>query len=143
MIFRHSLLASFISLSLLANLYYNSAPSKEMAVNRYYVALIICLISAPFWLARGEAKEKKPDGAQVFQQYCAKCHAGGGNVVKPSSPVAESKQLASLVLFKSYLSAPPGHMPYYQNIVKDPKVLSALYNYCKTLKKKPIKQAMR
>jgi mono/diheme cytochrome c family protein len=111
-------------------------------MKRYSVFLLVCLVASLFLFAPTEARPKKIAGAQLFQQHCAKCHTEGGNIVKPNRPVAESKQLASLVLFKAYLSAPPGHMPYYQNIVKDPKTLSALYNYCKTLKRKPVKQAM-
>lgn len=114
-----------------------------MLVKRNSLPLVVCLVPLLCLFPQVAATPKKVDGARVFQQHCAKCHAEGGNIVKPSRLVAESKHLASLVLFKSYLSSPPGHMPYYQNIVKDPKILSALYNYCKTLKKKPIKQAMR
>lgn len=79
-------------------------------------------------------------GEQTYKQYCASCHAGGGNTVKSNHPVAGSKELATIAKFKSYLSAPPGHMPYYQNVVKDQATLSALFDYCKTLKR-PVKQA--
>lgn len=124
-------------------MYYNDFPGKEITVKRNSVPLMVCLVPSLCLFSPVAAAPKKVDGAQLFQQHCAKCHAEGGNIVKPSRPVAESKQLASLVLFKSYLSSPPGHMPYYQNIVKDPKILSALYNYCKTLKRKTVKQAIR
>lgn len=84
---------------------------------------------------------RKIDGAAVFKQYCASCHAQGGNRVTPSRPVAESKKVANIGIFKEYLSAPPGHMPYYQQVVKDKKTLEALFKYCNGLKRQPIKQA--
>ncbi len=83
----------------------------------------------------------KPNGALLFQQNCASCHAGGDNKVKPSRPIVGSKELSTLANFKSYLSAPPGHMPYYEHVVNDEPTLKALYKYCKELKKPPIKQA--
>ncbi len=88
-----------------------------------------------------EKKARVVDGAAVFKQYCATCHLEGGNSIKPSRPVAESKKVANIGIFKDYLSAPPGHMPYYENLVKDKKTLEALHRYCKSLKRKPIKQA--
>jgi hypothetical protein len=56
------------------------------------------------------------------------------NLVNNAKPVAGSKELRSLALFKAYLAHPPGHMPYYEHLVKDQKVLQALYDYCKSLK---------
>lgn len=82
-------------------------------------------------------------GAQIFQQRCASCHAAGGNSVNEKRPLAGSKELSTIAHFKSYLSAPPGHMPYYQDVVGDEKTLKALYDYCKTLKRRPLKQASR
>jgi mono/diheme cytochrome c family protein len=84
----------------------------------------------------------KVDGEQIFKQHCASCHAGGGNSVKPKHPVSGSKELATLATFKAYLSAPPGHMPYYQDVVGNRRILEALYNYCKNLPKQPIKQVL-
>lgn len=88
-----------------------------------------------------QVKQKKNLGEQVFAQHCASCHADGGNAVKPSHPVAGSKQLATLATFKDYLSEPPGHMPYYEHVVNDRPTLEALYKYCKQLKKPSSKQA--
>lgn len=108
-------------------------------------AIVVCCLVSLVSLAPSEAQEGKPkiiDGKAIFQQQCASCHTAGGNNLKPSAQVAESKQLTSLATFKAYLSVPPGHMPYYQNVVKDQSVLNALYKYCKTLKKQPTKRAM-
>lgn len=81
------------------------------------------------------------DGEQIFAQRCASCHSGGGNDIAEHHPIVGSKQLASVVTFKSYLSQPPGHMPYYKEVVNDKETLQALYKYCKQLKKSPLKQA--
>lgn len=86
--------------------------------------------------------QRKMDGEQIFKQHCASCHAGGGNNIKPKHPVAGSKQLATLATFKAYLSCPPGHMPYYQNVVGNDRILEALYKYCKHLPKQRIKQVL-
>jgi len=103
------------------------------------IAIIYLVTPLPPSTAK-KAQQHEVHGDQVFQQHCASCHAGGGNNVNPKHPVAGSKELSSLATFKSYLSQPPGHMPYYQDIVEDPATLQALYKYCKTLKKESIKQ---
>jgi mono/diheme cytochrome c family protein len=86
-----------------------------------------------------KSMDEKISGKQVFDQHCASCHIGGGNLVKPKYSIAGSKTLATLATFKSYLSAPPGHMPYYQTIVGNQKTLESLYKYCKQLKKRPMR----
>lgn len=84
-------------------------------------------------------KKTAPSGQQLFKQHCESCHPGGGNRIKPGLELAESKQLDNIITFKDYLRRPPGHMPYYQNIVSNKDTLNALYKYCKQLKR-PIKQ---
>lgn len=113
-----------------------------MKRNEITSVVVIAMLASAFApsLAKKEA-DSKPRGERIFQQHCASCHAGGGNSVNPKAPLAESKQLASLATIKAYLSAPPGHMPYYQDVVDNPETLKALYNYCKTLKRQPLKQA--
>lgn len=76
---------------------------------------------------------KRIDGEGVYKQFCSECHAGGGNTIKPSKPVAGSGKLKTLGYFKQYLSSPVGHMPFYKQIVSDKPTLNALYQYCKTL----------
>lgn len=108
----------------------------ERAVLVFIVALPIGIMSPTI-----AKKPAKPiDGKQLFKQNCASCHQDGGNRVNPNHSIAGSKELATLASFKNYLKAPPGHMPYYQHIVKDDAILRALYNYCKTLKKENLKQ---
>jgi mono/diheme cytochrome c family protein len=100
--------------------------------------LVMLLLSSP---AFGNKSERKPNGAKLFAEHCAKCHVGGGNIVKSSHPVAGSQQLSSILKFKAYLSLPPGHMPYYQDIVNNKQKLESLYQYCRTLKEVSPKQA--
>jgi mono/diheme cytochrome c family protein len=98
---------------------------------------LLCLLSMVVLLPSSAKKTNvhhKIDGEQVFQQHCAGCHAGGGNTVKPNRPLAGSKELNSLATFKAYLSIPPGHMPYFKDVVGDRRTLTALWKYCKTLK---------
>lgn len=101
---------------------------------------ITALISGP---ALGKKAHKSVDGAKLFAQYCASCHVGGGNIVKPKRGLAGSKKLENILEFKAYLSSPPGHMPYYHNVVTDKEKLSSLYEYCKsTYKDKVQKQSL-
>lgn len=75
-----------------------------------------------------------PDGADIFKNNCAACHANGGNIVDPKKPLKGSKKLASKAVFKELLSKPAGAMPAFPKIVDDDPSLSALYQYCKSLK---------
>jgi len=75
-----------------------------------------------------------PTGQTIYKQHCFSCHPGGANLVKPSKPVKDSKTLATFATFKAYLSAPLGHMPYYQHLVEDDAALKALYHYCRAFK---------
>lgn len=88
-----------------------------------------------------KAAAPEVDGQKDFKQYCAQCHAAGGNNVNPSKPISGSQKLATLATFKAYLEAPLGHMPVYPHIIKDKVVLQALFKYCKSLSKEPRKQA--
>ena len=106
--------------------------------------VLICLFfAAQFSALIGSASpHKRPvTGEVLFKQYCAECHLGGGNRVHENHPIAGSKNLASIVTFTDYLKSPPGHMPYYQSVVKNQRVLDALYRYCKSLPPPPIKSA--
>ena len=101
----------------------------------------VALFVVAFLPCTAKSEAKKATGAETFKMYCATCHAGGGNKVDPNHPLAGSTQLDSIVRFKDYLSAPPGHMPYYETLVKDKATLEALFKYCKTLKKAPGERA--
>jgi len=106
--------------------------------------VLVLVLSLSIGIVLPTLAKKSPktfDGKQLFQQNCASCHQDGGNKVSPDHPVAGSKELATLASFKNYLKAPPGHMPYYEHIVNDDAILKSLYNYCKNLKKEPLKQA--
>ncbi len=102
------------------------------------IALTISVMFVQPALAEKD-KPKPATGEQIFTQHCASCHTGGGNSVNESKPIVGSKELATIGKFKSYLSNPPGHMPYYQNLVNDRKMLDALHKYCKSIKTVPKK----
>lgn len=87
------------------------------------------------------AAKKAVSGQEVFKQYCVTCHVAGGNIVKPAKSIVDSKRLGTFALFKDYLNSPTGHMPHYQNLCKNDKMLKSLYKYVKTLESIKIKQA--
>lgn len=109
-------------------------------------ALVIALVASSMFFfienfpaAGSKPKATKIAGNVVFKQYCASCHQDGGNITIPGKPVAESKKLSTLAVFKDYLNNPVSHMPYYKNLINDEPTLKALYKYCKTLHKSDIK----
>jgi len=106
-----------------------------------WVSLLLFFICSLLPTSAKKVSKKPVDGKVVFEQHCASCHAGGANKVSPHHPVAGSSKLSNIAVFKSYLSAPPGHMPYYEDVVKDKATLNALYQYCRTLKAPPPNEA--
>jgi mono/diheme cytochrome c family protein len=106
-----------------------------------WVSLLLFCICSLLPTSAKKTSRKPIDGKAVFEQHCASCHAGGANRVNPHRPIAGSSKLSTIAVFKSYLSAPPGHMPYYEDVVKDKETLKALYHYCQTLKATPRSEA--
>lgn len=100
-----------------------------------FVTIAILVAMLPVFA--GNEAAKAPSGQQIFKQHCASCHGSGGNLVRQSKPIAGSAELSSILRFKKYLSSPPGHMPYYQHLVGNEKMVKSLYDYCKTFKKAP------
>ncbi len=88
------------------------------------------------------AAKMPASGEGIFKQSCQSCHPGGSNIVNASKPICGSSKLSTLAIFKAYLQAPVGHMPYYKHIIADKPALEALYKYCKTLKKGALEQAL-
>jgi mono/diheme cytochrome c family protein len=82
----------------------------------------------------GSSVTAAPNGADIFKNNCAACHANGGNIVDPKKPLKGSKKLATKAVFKDLLSKSAGAMPAFPKIVEDDPSLSALYEYCKSLK---------
>lgn len=117
--------------ALLANGSYFMSNNRLSNLCLATLCLSVLLSPAP---ALGKKTEPAPNGEAIFKQSCASCHPGGGNVVKPHSPIAGSAQLITIAVFKAYLKSPLGHMPYYKNIVTDKRTLKALYDYCHSLK---------
>ena len=75
-----------------------------------------------------------PDGSKIYANNCAACHANGGNIVDPKKPVKGSKVLATKQSFKENLLKPKGSMTAFPQIANNDADLSALYEYCKSLK---------
>lgn len=82
----------------------------------------------------GSSVVAAPNGEDLFKNNCAACHVNGGNIVDPKKPLKGSKKLATKAVFKDLLSKPAGAMPAFPKIVADDSSLSALYDYCKSLK---------
>jgi mono/diheme cytochrome c family protein len=95
---------------------------QASAISALYCALLPFSVSAT------------PSGGDIFKNNCAACHASGGNIVDPKKPLKGSKKLANKEMFKDLLSKPAGAMPAFPKIVEDDPSLSALYDYCKSLK---------
>ena len=99
-------------------------------------SMIVFSLSALAGEKESKTKEKKEvTGQQYYQQYCASCHALGGNLAKPKKPIAGSSELKSIATFQKYLEDPPGHMPYFKSVAGNKKTLQKLYEYCRKLKK--------
>jgi mono/diheme cytochrome c family protein len=79
------------------------------------------------------AKAASP-GETLYSTNCAACHDAGHNVINPKKPVIGSKMLAKKETFKSFLLKPTGTMPPAPAIANKDADLTALYDYCKTLK---------
>ena len=74
-------------------------------------------------------------GEKTFGNHCASCHAGGGNVVKPSRSIKGSATLATFATFRAYLNKPIGDMPHYEHLITNELMLRDLYEYTKTFDK--------
>ena len=112
----------------------------RFSTNSAVIVLLMATFSS-FLVTEPGACRKQATGKYLFAQRCASCHSAGGNLVEPARPLKDSKNLSSLQLFEEYLKKPPGHMPYYEDVLKDPVMLKKLYDYCRTLKTLPIQQA--
>lgn len=114
--------------------------SKQLISRRLQTILVMSLVIVAIYASFAPVVSKDSastaSGSDLFKQYCSSCHLDGGNIAKPSKPVAGSKVLRSIALFQKYLEDPPGHMPYYQSVVTDKETVKKLFDYCKKLKKK-------
>jgi mono/diheme cytochrome c family protein len=76
----------------------------------------------------------KSDGAELFAKNCAACHKDGKNIVNAKKPIIGSAQLKDKKTFKSYLLKPTGTMPPSPAIANNDADLTAVFDYCKSLK---------
>ena len=75
-----------------------------------------------------------PDGSKIYADSCNSCHPKGGNILVPKKPVTGSKVLASKKALSDFLLKQNGSMPPYPQIANNDADLTALYEYCKSLK---------
>lgn len=119
-------------------------PIGKTSVNLFAPATCICAIITLLCATTNQSEAKQASnqkGKRVFQQYCSSCHVAGGNIIKPSKAISTSNKLGTLALFQAYLNSPNGHMPHYENLCKDKKMLQSLYQYVRTLESINLKQA--
>ncbi|HEY9712057.1 MAG TPA: cytochrome c [Chroococcales cyanobacterium] len=74
------------------------------------------------------------DGKQLFSKNCAGCHANGKNTMNPKFPIIGSTKLSSKDSFKAFVTKPTPPMPSFAQLAGNDADLTALYDYCKTLK---------
>lgn len=105
---------------------------KQMGINLAALAALTASFALLFNAAT--VANAGPEGSKIFAENCASCHANGGNIVDPKKPVKGSKILASKQTLKDLLLKPKGAMTPFPKIANSDADLSALYDYCKSLK---------
>jgi mono/diheme cytochrome c family protein len=81
------------------------------------------------------ALKSDPD---IFNAYCAGCHAGGGNSVIPNLPLKGSAQLNSFSAFRNFVRNPripngsPGPMPAFSSGQISNQQMRQLYEFVKS-----------
>jgi cytochrome c6 len=108
-------------------------PSTTQLIHGTTVAILIVALGSLASLSTHKALAAS-SGEKLFTANCAACHANGGNIVDPKKPLKGSQKLASKEVFKDLLKKPVGAMPAFANIADSDADLTALYNYCKSLK---------
>ncbi|SRR5579875_2301396 len=97
-------------------------------------ASVVMAAALPVLMPGGASAGPGETGEQIFMKKCAGCHMGGKNTINPKHPIIGSKMLASKQAFKTYISKPVAPMPAFPKIAGNDADLTALYDYCKTLK---------
>jgi mono/diheme cytochrome c family protein len=78
-------------------------------------------------------------GQTIFSNNCQSCHADGGNIVAPNSPLKSSRQLASRDTFVSFIRSPKmpngsaGDMPPFPKDQVDDVQADNLYQYIESM----------
>jgi len=96
--------------------------------------LVIVMLSLSANLSGNQIAKAASTGETLYSTNCAACHKAGGNIINAKKPVIGSPMLAKKQTFKSYLLKPTGSMPPAPAIASNDADLTALYDYCKTLK---------
>lgn len=77
-------------------------------------------------------------GPDIFNAYCAGCHAGGGNSVIPNLPLKGSAQLANFNTFRNFVRNPrmpngaTGPMPAFSTGQISNQQMRQLYQFLKS-----------
>jgi mono/diheme cytochrome c family protein len=107
----------------------SSAPVLSTMAMLGVISLFISVNLAGSQTARAASK-----GQDLFALNCEGCHKAGANVMNPKKPIIGSAKLANKQTFKSFLLKPTGQMPPASAVTGNEADVSALYDYCKTLK---------
>lgn len=99
-----------------------------------FAALAALMAVSTLFFNSGTVASAAPDGSKIFAENCASCHLNGGNIVDPKKPVKGSKSLASKQALKDLLLKSQGAMAPFPKIANSDPDLSALYDYCKSMK---------
>jgi mono/diheme cytochrome c family protein len=77
-------------------------------------------------------------GPDIFNAYCAGCHAGGGNSVTPNLPLKGSPLMENFSTFRSFVRNPrmpngaPGPMPTFSSGQISDQQMGELYQFLKS-----------
>jgi len=77
-------------------------------------------------------------GPDIFNAYCAGCHAGGGNSVIPNLPLKGSAPLKNFSAFRNFVRSPrmpngqPGAMPAFSAGQISNQQMRQLYQFLKS-----------
>ncbi len=107
--------------------------SGVVAVTAFSIMAVL-IFSVSTILSGNQTVNAASTGDKLFATNCAACHQGGKNIVNPKKPIIGSAKLASKESFKEYLLKPGSTMVPYPAIANNPADLSALFDYCKSLK---------
>jgi mono/diheme cytochrome c family protein len=95
------------------------------------VVVLLCLNTT---LPGNQSAKAAGSGESLFTANCAVCHKAGGNIMNAKKPVIGSAKLANKQTFKGYLLKPTAPMQPAPVIANNDADLTALYDYCKSLK---------
>jgi mono/diheme cytochrome c family protein len=103
-----------------------------------WLPVILIIILIPFASARSDERptsEQLENGEKIFDNSCRVCHVNGANVIDPRFPLKDSRKLADLKTFLSFIRDPrmpdgsSGAMPSFSESQISNKDAENLYQY--------------